>query len=139
MKMNYQHNEKGVFHSFANEPENFQFLLNLKTGSIPTESLQKMDGQIIEVSDCMISNFGAKDENGQPITNEDGKQKMRHKLTLISPDKKCYTTYSEKIYWKFMKICSLIGYPDWREGYLKFKISCKPTEDGKTFIDFEVL
>ena len=139
MKMNYDFNKTGFYTQVANEPDKVGFYINLKSGALRPETIVSMDGQIIEVTDCAIINFTAKDENGYPILKEDGTPKIKHRLILITPDLKSYTTASEHLFWQFINIAQVIGFPDWRDGAVKLKIKKKDLGEDKFRLDFEVM
>lgn len=115
------------------------FFINLKSGALRPQQIASMDGQVIEVSDCAIINFKAKDADGNVIIKEDGSPKIKHRLILITPDHNCYTTASEHLFWSFINITNVIGFPDWRDGTISLKIKKKDLGDDKFRLDFEVM
>lgn len=138
--MEYNFKNTGYYTSIDSTKET-AFYINMKSGALKPEPIKSIVGETIEVADCSIINFIAKDENGQPIyiETEDGqKPKMRHRLILITPDRKMYGTASERFFWSFINVCNIIGYPTWQNGFVKIKITEKELEDGKSTLGFEV-
>lgn len=138
MKMDYSLTEKGFYTSIDQKKE-FAFYLNLKSGVIKPTKITEVLDQTIEIQDVAIINYISKDDDGNPVYNDDGTPKMKHRLILITPTRKCYTTASEHLFWQFISFTRIIGFPSWEDGVVSVKVVRKDIGEGKFRFDFEVM